>query len=224
MGAKRNSVRKDSVTDNTTTITLDAQQGFEDDDTVSIQTSVNMDTTSETHDVTSDLKHTSSTYQSELLLARLQEIHQEQIREAADRERQLQALVQTLEKNVDEQHQHIQRLLNDNKRINQQNDTLINAVKEKTEQIIKMHDNIRLFDVKQQQREEEMKIELDKLQKDKETLIYRFYHHAFLAVKLKLQDVVSFDINEMVEQAVAEKVSDRDINVWLATKLGFEKR
>lgn len=73
------------------------------------------------------------------------------------------------------------------------------------------------------QEEEKRRQDLEKQFKEQKLVLTRkFYHHAFLAVKLQLVDK-NFSLPELVELAMQEQVEEQQLNAWIAKKLGLEK-
>lgn len=64
--------------------------------------------------------------------------------------------------------------------------------------------------------------ETERLRQSNTDLLRKFYWHALLSVKLKLQK--NFSMAEMVDMAISEKVTEEELNGWIATKLGLRER
>ncbi len=159
----------------------------------------------------------------EQLIMRLHDIHHEQVSAYAEREVQLQALVETLERLVEQQTNELGISQQQKKKLEQSNVELTNTIQEHQQKLEDMKQECHKIEIAHKVREQELCSELKNLRQEKETITRRYYHHAFLAVKLKLRGVVNFDINEMVELAITENVQDDNLNLWLAGKLGLRE-
>lgn len=63
--------------------------------------------------------------------------------------------------------------------------------------------------------------EINAVKEEKALLTRKYYHHAFLAVKLKLVDK-NFSLPELVDMAMKEQVDEKELNNWITKKLGLK--
>ncbi|KAL9644439.1 hypothetical protein ABK040_016566 [Willaertia magna] len=59
--------------------------------------------------------------------------------------------------------------------------------------------------------------EITRLQENENLLLKKYYHHALLAIKLKLE--LNFNLPELLEMAVVERVEEEKFNDWVQQKL-----
>ncbi|KAL0484150.1 hypothetical protein AKO1_004793 [Acrasis kona] len=210
---------------------------------------------------------------SSILLAKLQDLHDEDIRKAQEREAQLEELVHTLERQLNEQAQQTKRSneihlanlkeVETNNKLNIENltrelDLLTSKNQKVTNQLAIETESKKLLqeELKSSQEKNLSEVQalraqvteshnestrlkqtlldvetrsqeaLTKVMTERDDLIRKFYHHAFLAVKLNMEldkssPSVNFDINDMLEQAITENVQEGDLNEWIGRKLNF---